>query len=148
MKEYPATHSGIPKSKGKARQPALAVRLGAEASRALDRLAEDEATTKTEILRRAVLDAEARHGERRHGSQLDALREMGAYQGTRLEALVSIVRKIEIDLKERLEAQAESLRSLEQVSAIGAVRIQAMIEESSNPRIRERAAQLIAQRRS
>jgi hypothetical protein len=104
--------------------------------------------TKVDVLRKAVLDAEARHGERRHGSQLDALREMGAHQGIRLEALVAILRQVEIDLKGRLEAQAETLRSLEQITAIGAVRIQAMIEESSNPRIRERAAQLIAQLRS
>jgi hypothetical protein len=145
MTESAANTSRSPKTLGKRRQPALAVRLGAEASRALDRLAEDEAVSKTEILRRAVLDAEQRHGERRHASQLDSLREMAAYQGTRLEALVAIVRQVEIDLKGRLETQAETIRSTEQLSGIAAMRLQAIVEESSNPRIRERAAQLIAQ---
>lgn len=136
------------KSRGKQRQPPFAVRLGSDVDRALERLAEDLATSKTDVIRSAILSAEQRHAEQRNAGVLDSIREMMMNQGKRLEAVISIVRQVEIDLKSRLDEQTEALRSIEQLSAIAAMRLQAIVEESSNPKIKERAGNLISQLRS
>jgi len=148
MSNPTATQPKSPKTGAKRRQPPFAVRLGIEADRALVRLAEDLATSKTDVIRTAILDAEQRHAEQRQAGVLESLREIAMRQGVRQEALVSIVRQIEIDLKGRLDTQEEALRAIEQVTAIAAMRLQSVVEESSNPRIRERAAQLISQLQS
>ena len=145
MSNQTATQPNCEKPAAKRRQPPFAVRLGSEANCALTRLAEDIGTSKTAIIRTAILDAKQRHAEQRNEGMLESIREMAIHLDARLEALVSILVQVEIDLTTRLAEQTEALRSIKHLSEISAMRLQAVVGGSSDPRFRERAENLISQ---
>jgi hypothetical protein len=157
--EVTAPTKNYQKQRALKRHPTFAARLGPEIDRLLSRLAEERGLPMAEVIRRLVLDEQARELEGRQASYLEGMRgslvglvegqarcaESISHLGSRIEALISIVRQQEIEAVQRLEQLTHLNASIEQLCAITAMRVQAMVEESNNPKIRETAARLLSQ---